>query len=156
MDSSEVLKNAINKVGAKSIAADMNLSTSLIYKWCQPNDKPDDSGADNPLDRLLKIYECTKDPKIITWMCEHADGFFTQNPKPLAEIGTEIFESTQHILKEFSDLLEVVSRSYANDKQIDPEEAEQIRQAWESLKSVGETFVYSCEAGYFANKEEEK
>ena len=38
MNSYEVLKNAITPVGAKSIAADMNLSTSLIYKWCQSKD----------------------------------------------------------------------------------------------------------------------
>jgi hypothetical protein len=52
MDSSEVLKNAISGVGAKSVAADMNLSASLIYKWCQPSGRVEDSGADNPLGRL--------------------------------------------------------------------------------------------------------
>ena len=40
-ESYEVLKDAIDKVGVKAVAHDMNLSTPLLYKWCQ---RPKDSG----------------------------------------------------------------------------------------------------------------
>ena len=59
MDSDEILKKAITPVGAKSIAMDMNLSTSLIYKWCQSKDY-NTGAADNPLDRIVLLYELTE------------------------------------------------------------------------------------------------
>ncbi|MGJ8640000.1 MAG: phage regulatory CII family protein [Opitutaceae bacterium] len=153
MESHEVLKNAIGHVGVKQVAGDLNLSTSLVYKWCQANQRVEDSGADNPLDRLLQVYESTGDPRVINWICEKADGFFVKKPEQVGSIGSEVFNSTQKILKEFSDLLEVVSQSYSNDQQIDGTEAERIREAWETLKSIGETFVFSCEAGLFEEKD---
>lgn len=131
------------------MAADMNLSASLIYKWCQSNEHADDSGADNPLDRVLRLYQSTGDPRVINWLCENANGFFVRKPDYVGSIGSEIFDSTQKILKEFSDMLEVVSQSYSNDQQIDERESEKIRDAWETLKSIGETFVFSCESGRF-------
>lgn len=152
MDSSEVLREAIDKVGVKSVASDMRLSTSLIYKWCQPNDRPDDSGADNPLDRLLKLYECTGDIRIVSWLCQQADGYFARNPESGKPVDSSIFDSTQSILKEFSQLLEVVSESYANDKAIDLKEADKIRTAWDDLKTVTESFVRACESGTFTEK----
>ena len=38
MDSHQVLQKAIEKVGAKKVAGDMRVSSSLVYKWCQPSD----------------------------------------------------------------------------------------------------------------------
>ena len=70
MESFEILKQAVNNLGVKSIAADMNLSTSLIYKWCQPKDTPDAAGADNPLDRIAKIYDLTGDDTPVRWLCD--------------------------------------------------------------------------------------
>ena len=147
MDSDEILKKAITPIGAKSIAADMNLSTSLIYKWCQSKDY-NTGAADNPLDRLAVLYELTKDDDIIRWLCTKADGFFVKNiPKECVD-ESSLFESTQKILTEFSELLSAISKSAADGK-ITMRESKSIRQEWEDLKSIGENFVAACESGLF-------
>ena len=61
MKSHEVLKGSMEHVGVKTIASDLGVSPSLLYKWCQPGGEPTDSGATNPLDRLAKIFEATGD-----------------------------------------------------------------------------------------------
>jgi hypothetical protein len=146
MNSHEVLKNAIEEAGAKAVASELGISPSLLYKWCEPKSLPDDSGSQNPLDRVLQIFEITRDVGPIEWLCQQTDGFRVANPKRIhPKKKEEILNSTQVILKEFSDLLEVISESYANDGRIDHGEAERIRHAWEHLKVEAETFVTSCE-----------
>jgi hypothetical protein len=146
MNSYEALKNAIEAVGAKAVASELGISPSLLYKWCEPKSSHDDSGAQNPLDRVLQIYEITGDVGPIEWLCQKTDGFRVANPKRIhSKKKEEILNSTQVILKEFSDLLEVISESYANDGKIDLGEAKRIRRAWEHLKVESETFVTSCE-----------
>lgn len=78
MESHEILKKSINKVGVKSIASDMNLSSSLIYKWCQPSENEDSAGAENPLDRLSKIISLTQDKSPIEWLCQKNNGYFVK------------------------------------------------------------------------------
>ena len=80
MKSYEVLRKAIDQVGVKIVAAELNLSPALIYKWCQECAKDDPelvaSGAVNPLDRINEIYEKTKDVELINWICRMANGYF--------------------------------------------------------------------------------
>ncbi len=154
--SHEVLKEAIEKVGVKAVATELKLSAALVYKWCQPwePDDPDASGARNPLDRLAEILRITQDPGPVNWLCHQAGGFFTPNPPIDArDLGTELLKSTQQLVKEFSDMLEEVSRAVANDGAIEPAEAVRIRRDWETLKRVAETFVVRAEAGMFDNGE---
>ncbi len=150
MESHEVLKQTMSEVGVKSIAADMNLSTSLLYKWCQPKDSPDAPGADNPLDRLLRICELTGETQPLRWLCERSSGYFTRNPVIHSEESIPLINATRGILKEFTELLDAVSESIENDGEISPDEAERIRSEWEDLKSLTEGFVNSCELGTYA------
>ena len=147
MESHEVLREAVTGVGAKSVASDMALSKSLIYKWCEAKDAPGAGGADNPLDRIEKIYRLTEDPGPIQWLCEKADGFFVQNPGPGEDDNLPLLAGTRKILQEFSELLEAVSTSVEDDNQIDTKEAGRIRREWEDLKRTAESFVISCERG---------
>lgn len=154
----KVLKEAINKTGAKGVAAKMGLSLSLVYKWCQ--DPEDDqqivpSGAMNPLDRVKTLYECTQDPEIISWLCQQADGFFTKNPTVSGgkSIGANVLGNVHGLIKEFSEALEAISQSYNDDKSISKEEALLIRKEWEDLKGLGESFVRECESGRFDKKD---
>ena len=152
--SDEVLKKAADGIGVKALAAALKLSPALIYKWCQAHDPddPDSSGARNPLDRLAEIYEATGDPEVINWICHHAGGFFVVNPVVESDdVATELLMSTQRLVKEFSDMLEEVSRSIANDGLILPDEAKRIRRHWEALKRVAETFVVNSEKGKYNN-----
>lgn len=150
MDSHEILKKTIAKAGVKSVAADMNLSPSLIYKWSEA--KGDDcSGADNPLDRLLNLCQVTGDVTPIIWLCEQVNAFFVENTAPaMQEEEMQVLRMTQRILREFSDMLDMVACSMANDNGIDKREARDIRAEWEDLKRVAEQFVLGCEMGVFA------
>ncbi len=149
MESHEVLKKAIVTVGTKAVASDMSLSTSLLYKWCEPQDSPDAGGADNPLDRVEKIYELTGDSAPIAWLCERANGFFVENAAPDKKNALPLLLGTQKILQHFSELLEAVSKSIQNDGKIDAAEADRIRGEWEELKSISEGFVVACEQGVY-------
>ncbi|MFT5123576.1 MAG: hypothetical protein ACI9TH_002813 [Kiritimatiellia bacterium] len=146
MKSHEIMKEVLSGPGVKSIAADMHLSTSLLYKWSQDQDTEDSSGADSPLDRLVKLYEITGDDRLVRWLCEKADGFYSPNPRPSKE-RPPLLQATQAILREFSEMLEAVSSSIADDGNIDVTEAVSIRKEWEDLKSLTESFVSACERG---------
>lgn len=152
MDSYEVLKRSVSDLGVKSVASDLGLSTSLIYKWCQPSGFEDSSGAGNPLDRLAKLYELTQDTGPIEWICQKADGYFVANV-PTREIDAiPLLHMTRLIVREFSELLDVLTASIENDGVIDLEEADKIRTEWEKLKSTAESFVTSCEKGVYESK----
>ena len=149
MNSHEVLKKSVSDLGVKSVASDLGLSTSLIYKWCQPNDREDASGADNPLDRLARIYELTGDRGPIEWLCRRADGYFVENT-PTHDIDKiPLLHMTRRIVREFSDLLDALTASIENDGKIDQRESAQIRTEWEKLKTSAESFVGSCESGLY-------
>ena len=156
-ESYEILKEAIARVGAKKIAAQLHLSQALIYKWCQR--RPDEtsyplpSGAMNPLDRIRLIYEETQDPEILNWLCKCADGYFVKNiSEDDLTYDYKVLKNIQKFIQEFSETLDVISQSYSNDKRIDKKEAEAIRKEWEELKRSGEGFVRACEMGKFDKK----
>ena len=149
MESFEVMKKTVNILGAKAIASHMNLSMSLIYKWCQLKEWPESSGADNPLDRIIKICELTNDTGLIDWLCQKANGIFVPNPKEKASTDPYPIKATQEILSEFSELLDVVSKSIEDDQAIDLKEAKKIREVWEKFKSITESFVRTCESGNY-------
>lgn len=149
MKSYEALKAAMNDVGVKFVAGNMNLSSSLLYKWCQPSEGPDSAGAGNPLDRVARIYDLTNDTRPIAWLCRQAGGYFVANPELDESTDLPLINVTRSILKEFSELLEEVSVSIDNDGRITLDEAERIRQAWEQLKMLTESFVSACEEGTY-------
>ena len=147
MKSHEVIKESMESVGVKAIASDMNLSSSLLYKWCQPNDEVDENGTSNPLDRVAKIFEATGDENLLAWVCQQADGFFSPNPKLGEDAAESLFANTHRLVAEFSDLLREVSQSYDKDDEICKEDARRIRREWEELKGAGESIVKACEKG---------
>lgn len=148
MESHAVLRKTIGSLGAKALAAELGVSTSLVYKWCEPKAQATDPGADNPLDRLLTICQATGDVAPVEWLCNQTDGFRADNPVTELQAGA-VLKSTQQILKEFSDVLEAVSQSYDHGNRIDKKEASRIRKEWEDLKVIAESFVTACEAGQF-------
>ena len=149
MDSYEVIKKSVSDLGVKSVAADLGLSTSLIYKWCQPNDSEEASGADNPLDRLARMHELTGDRGPIEWLCRQADGYFVENIDPENVEEIPLLHITRRIVREFSELLDVLTDSIENDGKIDGNETQKIRKEWEELKSSAESFVGACEKGIY-------
>lgn len=149
MKSHEALKKAMSEKGVKSIAADMKLSPSLLYRWCSSKEDPDDWGAANPLDRLNRLVELTGDTGPIHWLCQAHDGFFVENPRGVETKETPFLQATQEVLSEFSEMLQAMSESYNDDGSIESQEAARIRQEWEELKTLAEQFVVACEDGTY-------
>jgi hypothetical protein len=146
MESHELLREIFDKKAPKEVSADLELSTSMIYKWAQP---PTDSGPgiENPLDRVEALFQSTKDHRLVQWVCQRAGGFFIHNPTNIPHPHF-LIPATNQIVQDFAELLQVVSAATA-DNQITLAESKQIRERWEELKSVTEGFVVCCEEGNF-------
>jgi hypothetical protein len=147
----QLLKEVFEHKGIKQIAAELNISTALLYKWCEQPVQADQqgSGTINPLDRVKQLVEITQDDKLLSWICQCADGSFVKNVK-VGSVRKNIVEGTQNMITEFSDTLKTISKAYEDDNQIDTQEAQRIREEWEELKGVGEAFVRACETGKFS------
>lgn len=154
MESYEVLRDCIHERGVKTVASELKLSTSLVYKWCQP--RQEDSGADNPLDRIQRVIEVTGNQAPIHWLCQQFQGFFVVNPTADSNLKSEpALQATQSLLREFSDILAEVSSSLLDDNSITEDEAGNIRREWEELKTLAEAFVVACEAGVYCKKDQD-
>jgi hypothetical protein len=157
MKSYEVIRQSVEEPGVKAVAAALKVSPALVYKWCEPpadESDPDQSGAKNPLDRVREIYMLTKDIRLIRWLCNEADGFYVSNPVPeiRRSIDEAIYVETRAMVRDFSELLDAVTASVEDDADVDPEEADVIRQRWEDLKACVERFTISCEKGHYRLK----
>jgi len=148
MQSHELLRDVLQKSGAKQLASATGLSLSMIYKWTEPPNPATGSGAANPLDRIATLLQCTGDPRIVQWICQRAGGFFIENPAATRQNPERLIPATHEIIQEFSDLLAVIAAAVA-DNQITNQEATDIRGRWEELKSATEGFVQCCEQGNF-------
>jgi len=146
MESHELLREVFDKKTPKEVSADLELSTSMIYKWTQPREG-EGSGIENPLDRVEALFQSTGDHRLVQWLCQRAGGFFILNPKNTPHPHF-LIPATNQIVQEFADLLQVVAAAAA-DNQITLAESKQIRARWEELKSVTEGFVACCEEGNF-------
>lgn len=143
MKSHEVIKETVEKLGAKKVASELGVSLSLLYKWSEPTDE---SGAANPLDRVADLCRVTDDPRPVAWLCQTQDGVFVKNPPADPKLERiDVLKETQRILKEFSDVLNAVSDAW-EDARLTQAEAKKIRDEWDELKAVAETFVRSCES----------
>ncbi len=153
MESYDVVREALDKVGAKVVAHEMNLSYSTVSKWGEvpPKEGERGSGSRNPLDRICMLYKATEHRPIIEWLCSQAGGFFVDNPprEKSREIAKDYVAHTREMVRNFYKLLEVVSESYENDGKIDEKESESIRTEWEKLKATVASLVYACEQGYY-------
>jgi len=147
MESHEVLRKAFAKTSPKAVAADLGVSLSLVYKWAEKQSE-DGSGSRNPLDRLLKIIELSGDTTIVEWLCQRSSGYFVRNPESSCEKGYEVLPATNEIVGQFSGLLQQISHA-ALDNSITADEAAEIRECWDKLKSYAEGFVRCCEEGDF-------
>src|SRR6058998_869147 len=154
MKSYDVIRNAVDEPGVKAVAAALKVSPALVYKWCEPPaeaDDPEQSGAKNLLDRVREMYMLTKDIRVVRWLCNEAGGFFVSNPVPeiRKSVDAEIYTETRAMVRDFSELLDAVTESVEPDADIDPDEADVIRQRWEDLKACVERFAISCERGHY-------
>ena len=145
MESHELLREVFDKKSPKEISGDLELSTSMVYKWAQSS--ANGGGINNPLDRIEALYQSTGDQRLIQWICQRAGGFFMLNPRNTPHPHF-LIPATNQVVQDFADLLQVIAAAAADNK-ITAAESKQIRARWEELKSVTEGFVASCEIGNF-------
>ena len=156
MKSHQIIKESCKKRGIKSVASEIGVSSSLMYKWSQPYDGTG-SGSKNPLDRIVELINAVQDPSLIEWICEQSGGYFVRDPESHQEENYEVMPATNEIVAQFSALLGEISQS-AQDNNIEKKESKKIRKVWNALKSFTEGFVKCCEEGDFSKiiKAEEK
>jgi hypothetical protein len=148
MKSHELIRQLLQKANAKHLAAEMGLSTSLIYKWAEPGEEGG-SGAQNPLDRVEQLARLTDGIRVAQWVCACADGFYVKSPKAIPGGETHSLTAASHeIVHEFADMLSTIAAA-ALDNNITATEAKDIRGRWQLLQSATEEFVRSCEQGDF-------
>lgn len=152
MESHALLSQCFKKLGVKHCAAELGLSAPLLYKWCESNKGTEDSGAVNPLDRVAQIVRLTDDRTPIDWLCTQAGGVFVPDDLGNKHSLPALIQQTHKILKEFSDLIHVISVGMADDGRIDRDEATRIRDEWQQMKTIVEGFVRACEKGYYESQ----
>lgn len=152
MESYEVIKEALQKTSPKAIAADLGVSLSLVYKWAE---KPTELAkpSQNPLDRLQQIIEVSGDTGIIDWLCRKHGGCFVKDPDMTGHQRDVLLSVTQEIVSQFSELLKNISIAAA-DHSVTKEEADEIREKWDILKSYAEGFVRACEKGDYKSRDQ--
>lgn len=130
----------------KKIADAVEVSTSLLYKWREPP-KGKGSGQPNPLDRVAKLIVATGDDRIVDWLAHKAGGhFYRDDTHPGMP---ELNRASNALIKEFSLLIvEVVTAT--EDQDINCEESQHLREAWNALRKRTENFVRACEKGNFS------
>ena len=139
----EIIQDTILRDG-EEVARNCGLSISLIRKWKEPNGDYTDSGAYNPLDRIVCIIETIK--KIaperaflpLKWLAEHF-GFvlvpLPQRQKGLKDVQTHLMGS----IKRFGSLVDK-SIDAVDDGIITKEEARDVTAAGYELQE--EVAVY--------------
>jgi hypothetical protein len=148
MKSHELIRQLLQKANAKQLAAEMGLSTSLIYKWAEPGEDGG-SGAVNPLDRVEQLAHFTDGIRVAQWVCACAGGIYVKSPKGLPDGEPhKLAEASHEIIHEFADMLSTIAAA-ALDNNITAAEAKDIRERWQLLQTATEEFVRSCEGGDF-------
>jgi len=149
MQAHEVIRNLFKQISPKELASSLGVSVSLIYKWAEPSGDFG-SGAPNPLERTAALLAITGDLNITKWLCSQSGGFFTKNPNSTSlPDSSSAAMASNRIVQDFANVLSSIAIA-AMDNKITTQEATQIRNHWENLKSVTENFVHCCEQGNFA------
>jgi transcriptional regulator with XRE-family HTH domain len=148
MKSHEMVRELFEVMSPKQLAAELGVSVSLIYKWAEPTGESG-SGTPNPLERIAALLKVTGDVRIAEWVCRVAGGFYTRSPDSIGVVeSNSVAVAINRIVQDFAEMLSSIATS-AMDDAIDSKEAVDIRNRWEHLKSVTETFVCCCEHGNF-------
>ncbi|NBR42453.1 MAG: hypothetical protein EBU04_06205 [Verrucomicrobia bacterium] len=129
------------------VAKELGISASMLYKWREPTSQG--SGHPNPLERTARLIEVTGDHRIANWIAQRAGGHFS-----LDETGAalpELSKAANALVKEFGLLIAKVVDAI-EDRQITPEETQELRDKWDGLRKRAETFVRHCEKGDYGTK----
>lgn len=158
--SHEVIEDALRAAGDRTVAAggtrqaaqesvarQLGVSTSLLYKWREP--PSGGSGQPNPLERTAQLMAATGDLTIIDWLCQRAGGRFApENPAADPDLG----RAANGLVREFGLLIADVVQA-SEDRKVDEAESRRLRLRWDELRRRAEAFVRTCEEGGYGRGE---
>lgn len=146
MASHELLHELFVKPQVKNLAVKLGRSAVLLYKWAQPR-AGDNSGKKNPVDWVVELMQLT-DERLVRWICARAGGFFVKNPALTVWRALTLVKAAGAVLM---CLVQFQGRllQAQQDGRVSSKAAEDLRAAWEELKSEAESFVQACERGAF-------
>lgn len=146
MKSHEVMRQVNDDTGTKQVASGMGVGVSTANKWAEG--RPDGrSVVLNPPDRMMQLYEATRDRRPTEWLCQQQNGFFTENP-PTKSAAADLPTAEGKVQAVLGELIGLVAGLLTR-KCVSQADAVRLRQGWEKAKSVVESFVRACERGCY-------
>jgi hypothetical protein len=127
----------------KQLADDLKLHENTLSTWRKPANHEDSQQRYNPLDRILQLVAATEDLRLIHWLCGKVGGYLTFNPG-LKVLPPSLHQVSARVTQKFASMIECIAIAVA-DESVSMDEAAQIREVWEQLKTKVESFVVSCE-----------
>lgn len=138
MESYEAIATAINRDTVKQAKA-LGLSTSLLAKWQEPSTDFTDSGAYNPLDRILTIMKTSQELGTPLEAALAPLLFLAQSLNcaiiPLPSAGqclNNVTKQLYRVIKEFGDLIKESSDAI-KDGRITPDERRRVEKEGQQL-----------------------
>jgi hypothetical protein len=147
MKSHELLKAVIKPYGCKEAAALLVVSLSLIHKWIKA--RADGRSVEyNPLDRLLKLMQATKDLRPLHWLCAQCGGCFVkQLPKKVWRELT-LAKAVAAVIVSAGNYVTLLGQVELADK-VSPEMEAKLASAWQELLTEGGSFMGALKQGSF-------
>jgi hypothetical protein len=161
-ESHQVIQEALLQAGKKSIhssassqlqvhrliAQALGVSTSMLYKWREPN--PRTKTPSNPLDRVATLIIETGDERILDWLAQKAGGHFQRDE--VQSHPDKLPTASHTLVKEYSLLIARIV-SMVEDHQVTPDESQELRERWDEIRKKTESFVRACEKGTYGTLE---
>ncbi len=161
-ESHEVIQEALLLAGKKSgqtssssqveahraIAQALGVSTSMLYKWREPN--PRDKVQSNPLERVSTLITQTGDERIVDWLAQKAGGHFQRDE--IQSNAGKLPAASHALVKEYSLLIARIV-GMVEDHQVTPDESQELREKWDAIRKKTEGFVRTCEKGTYGSAE---
>lgn len=138
LTSKEILKRACDERGVKSVADEMGLSSSWLYNQINDPDRGD------IIEKISLLSKATGNAKLLHWLCQQQNGYFVEHKVLAKTDSASINMHLSEVLKEFSDVMREIGDAFADGK-VTYQEARRIRNEWEEVKSLLESFVIACE-----------
>ena len=146
MDSKEALKLACDERGVKEIAENLSISPTAIYNQINDPDKND------ILNKFVDFVNACGNDVAIQWASSELNGIFLKNPDIAAKKEEIKRTYIPEALQDFGNVIKEIGEAMEDGK-VTAEEAEGIRQQWDKLKVLLETFVLACEFGFLNENE---
>lgn len=130
MNAQALLQDIYQQVGIKQLAAQLGVSTSLLYKWLGQGD----SHRMNPVDRVAQLFRVTQDRRLVDMVCRLAGGHFVAEPPVQRRRASRRPELSCRVMRELAQLQAAVAeRLPARDWS--PAQTAAALELWDALRS---------------------